>query len=1007
MFEMVVFGGGEIYRDVLNGVALMAGTNGLSTLVRISMLLGLIFMVMKVAFDMQLKQGFKWFLMSIVIVNLIWVPKAQVHITDRFNPAMVGGDVANVPLGLAVISTLSSQVGARVTSLSEQAFGHPNDVAYSKTGMIFGAKVFERLRTAQFSDPRFSTNMQSFVSNCIYYDIVEGHYTAAELARQNDIWTYVTVTKGTNPGRSLVYLHANGTTDIVSCPVVVQRLNAEWATNLTSSINLFQRRSRPELPEAELRSAFMQEMNALHPMMVGASRDAANTFQQVLMINAIKRGVPSFGAEAGSDAMGVFAETQAELTSRNQQQIMGGVAAKAVPLLKILTELLIIGIFPVLFPAMLLPNMGLKVLQGYFGGFLYLQLWAPMYVILHTIMMWRSTTDTAAAAYIPGTSPGLKLANLEAIGTLNGDIANLAGLLALSIPVLASTIAFGGAQAVGRGGESLMASFRSPAESAAAAATTGNISLGNTAFANHSFQNLSGLKQSTSPDVDQGLVRYNSGVAKVTETADGRVSITQAPQSQLAASIRHTDGVANTLSEGARNSRQMAIDLSHSISEGRTRAQADQSEFSKAWMTGTTSTFLQGRDDREAWAATEAQMDSTSKMLQEQYRISETQAKQLTVAAAAELRASADAGISTPIGGAKVAGSLSTSTTGSRTGTTSEEDARSAARSSLSDHSYRDSYDKSVANYSSQTFAQTQSASQTEALRRTDTFTSQRSITDAMTRSENEAKAYEQRAEQVKTQGVNADINYANQFEDFAINRLVGRMDADGGYIDRDRARAILGGYSTADTNLLQEITTAFHQEKAAELVTPELVQQNRGIGATVVQAQPGEVRILEENSFGNLSHGVGRGSAGVIGQPLSIDSAGSDQASHGNGNDQGRAVLPNAPQTRRDPENTIETANPGQNWAGEGRLQTGFNSPERERIRADTSEGASVLGSRAAPNFEKGFATAGMEVLADTTIGGKVTADAISALNPNSRFPEGRATSQQAGGRLARRYPE
>ena len=62
MHEIVVYGGGAIYRDVLQGVALMSGANGLSTLLRIAMLLGLIITIFKMAFDLDVKSAFKWFL---------------------------------------------------------------------------------------------------------------------------------------------------------------------------------------------------------------------------------------------------------------------------------------------------------------------------------------------------------------------------------------------------------------------------------------------------------------------------------------------------------------------------------------------------------------------------------------------------------------------------------------------------------------------------------------------------------------------------------------------------------------------------------------------------------------------------------------------------------------------------------------------------------------------------------------------------------------------------------
>lgn len=1017
MHEIIVYGGGAIYRDVLNGIALMAGSNGLSTLIRVTMLLGLVFVMMKLAFDLQVKAAFRWFIMSMIIFNLLWVPKVQVHITDRFDPALAGADVANIPIGLAVVSSLSSKVGDRATKLSEQAFTQPNDVAYSKTGMVFGAKVFERLRTAQIADPRFDGNLRSFVRGCIYYDILEGHYSAAELARQNDLWTYVTSTKGTNPGRSLEYVNTSGLREIISCTVAAQRMNAEWATTLNSSMSMFQRRLRPELPEAQLQSAFLQEMGALHPFMLGASRDATNTFQQVLMINAIRRGVPGFSAEAGNDAMGVFAETQAELHTRNQQRLMGGVAEKAVPLLKILTELLIIGIFPVIFPAMLLPTVGLRILQGYFGGFLYLQLWGPMYVILHSIMMWQTSKDTPAAAFIPGSTSGLKLGNLEAISGLNAEIASLAGYLALSIPVLASTIAFAGAKAVGMGGESLMASFRGGAEAAAGAATTGNISLGNTAFENHSFKNLSGMRQSTSADLDFGLTRYNDNSLNRIETnRDGSITTTKAAMSQMAVNVKHSEGISAAAVQAASDRRQESVDLRHSLQEGRTRAQAESSEFIQQWMAGTSSTWTQGKDNRGTWGAMEQQMDSQATQLSKQFNIDHRDAKAITASAALEMYG--QAGLSSGIlkqAGIDAQGGLRTNVgvNGQRSSTVSTTDALNAAKTSMSNHSFSDRYDQTVANYAQESFSQTQSASTSEALKRSDTFTTTRSITDSMDRSESMARTYEQRADLTKSQGASAEINYANQFESYAINNLVGRQDAYGNEITQDRARQILAGHSNADMGLVHEVTQSFHRDMATRIDTPDLIHENQSVGMTAAGANPGAVRELNDGGSAGLGHGLGRGSEGRPGQNFSIDGEPTAR-------DSGAPVVPGPARGqstggaerqgsgRGTTMTPPEPASPGPGWAGESRMQPGFSSPVRDRIRGDTDAANESLGERREANFAKGGGRALGEVVADVAPHGtgRIIANSFGAVFDREGFhPETAAVAQNAGGRLARRY--
>lgn len=1012
MHEIIVYGGGEYYRDVLNGVALMAG--GISGYIKLIMLVGLAFAVIKMAFDLDVKAAFRWFMMSMIIYTLMWVPKVQVHVTDVFNPALTGADVANVPIALGVTASVTSKVGHRVTQLTEQAFAHPGDVAYSKTGMIFGAKIFEGLRRAQIADPVFDQNLRSFVKGCIYYDLLEGHYSIGELARQNDLWTYVTATKGTNPGRSIEYVNQAGAGAIVSCTEAAAQLNGQWNGAVLQSAQAYQRRLTPDLREEQLQTAFLQEMNALHPFMVGASRDAVSSFQQVLMANALRRSVPGFAAEAGGDAMNVFAETQAELQTRNQQRLMGGVAEKAVPMLKILTELLIIGIFPVLFPMMLLPNIGLRVLQGFVGGFLYLQLWGPMYAILHMVMMGQAAKGTAAAAYIPGIPAGINMANLDGIGALNAEISDMAGYLSLSIPALASMLGFMGAAAVGRGGESLMASFRGGAEAAAGTATTGNISLGNTAFANHSFQNLSGMRQHTSADLDFGASRWvDSGLSRVEQNGAGTVSMTRSPMSQTAVQVKHAEAVSAAAVQAASQRRQENVDLQHSVQEGRTRAQSESSEFVQQWMAGTSSNWTTGRDDRQTWGAMEQMMDSQAQQLVNSYGLTETQAKQVTARAAME--AYGQAGLSSPTkliglelgGGVKASAGID----GSRSSSTSEQNALNAARTSMSNHSFSDRYDQAVANYAQESFSRTQSASTSEALKRSDSFTSSRSINDTMSRNESLAKAYEERADYSRTQSAAAETTYNNMFESYAIQKLTERPDAYGVPITVDRAREILSGRSEGDMRLLNEVTSSFHQDMATNVQLPEMITQHQNLAAGAEAASPGQVRVLQDGSAGDLRGGLGRGSEGRPGGAFSLDAGENAREGRGGASTGGDAPPHErqAPQSpRHDEIREPEPAAPGPGWAGESRLQPGFNSPLRDRIRADTDAAGEALATQRAPNFEKGLGRAFGEVVSDTTPLGRPVSNLVGAVfDREGAHPQGHQAAAGAGSRLARRHAD
>ena len=846
--EVITYGGGSYYRDIFQAVALLAGTGGISSLIRLALVLGLMMGILKAVFDFNVGKILRWFLIAYISYGILWVPKVQVHVTDVFDPALTGADVANVPLGVGMTASLTSRVGHRVIELTETAFGDPEATQYSNTGMIYGAKVFERLRTARIADPRFEQNLHAFVRGCVYYDILDGHYSSGELARQNDLWTYITVTKGTNPGRSIEYYNPTSR-EIVSCTVAAQRLNADWTATLSSSMRLFERRLRPELDESQLQAAFQNELGTLHPYMLGASRDATSTFQQVLMANAVRRGVTGFSAEAGGDAVAVMAETQAEVQTRNTQQLLGGVAEKAIVILKIVVDLLFIGMFPVLFPAFLLPGLGPRMIQGYLTGFLYLQLWGPMYVIVHKISMGTAATKSAAAAYIPDSAPGIKIANLEAIGSVNADIAGVAGVMTMMIPVLAGMLTKG-AMAVGSQGEALLSQFRSGAEAAGAAATTGNFSFGNTAFENASWNNRSANRWVTSGEMDQGNFRTTDGNLNRTEYgANGTRTLTSS-MSNTAWNARFSEGVSSALVEAAGMRREEAQALRRSVSEAQSRVASEGVERVNSWLQSDSKTRTMGSEERDTWGSTYQVMDQVSQNLQRTHGYSESTAKQAVARAAAE--AFVEGSVGTPgqgvLGsGVRAGGRATVGVEASASRNTTETDQVQAARTALSSAGFTDRVDRTTANFASNTFSQTSTAQSMSSEKISDTFSSTRSIMDAADQSESQARSYDQRADFTKTNSATIDQNLNNQFTEYAMQRLVGQRDAYGGVIDEERAAYIMSGRGSAgETAMVRELEQSFRQEEVMKIAAPEQVVQGREIGQTVRQMEPEQVRLLE-----------------------------------------------------------------------------------------------------------------------------------------------------------------
>src|SRR5690554_3134650 len=134
MVEIFTIGGGEYIVNVLNAVAAWTGAGGYKSLIQVAMVMGLALSVIVVAFNQDWRAWLHWFLGATLIYMCLMVPRLDVHVTDRINPSLAPAQVANVPLGLALMASFTSQVGDYLVRSSETVFGLPTDLDYSRNG---------------------------------------------------------------------------------------------------------------------------------------------------------------------------------------------------------------------------------------------------------------------------------------------------------------------------------------------------------------------------------------------------------------------------------------------------------------------------------------------------------------------------------------------------------------------------------------------------------------------------------------------------------------------------------------------------------------------------------------------------------------------------------------------------------------------------------------------------------------------------------------------------------
>ena len=161
MYELFTLGGGTYLVDLLNAVAAITGGGAYITLAQLAGVAGLAWVLFRTAFGGSWKDNAKWMLLFVTVWGAMIVPKATVRVVDRLDPTLAPAVVANVPIGLALFASLTSQVGDGLTRLTEQAFTLPNDLQYRRHGLIFGARLAAKTTRMEITDTVFAATHES------------------------------------------------------------------------------------------------------------------------------------------------------------------------------------------------------------------------------------------------------------------------------------------------------------------------------------------------------------------------------------------------------------------------------------------------------------------------------------------------------------------------------------------------------------------------------------------------------------------------------------------------------------------------------------------------------------------------------------------------------------------------------------------------------------------------------------------------------------------------------
>ncbi len=602
---IVTYGNGDILREIFNAVAAGMGDSTFKTLIHLSILLGGTWAIAKLIIKRDLMVGVGWIALYLMAFYVLFLPKATVNIIDRVQQGKVYA-VDNVPLGLAWLANITSAIGDGLTQLTEQNFSLPDDLRYGQTGMVMASNLVTAASTFQVTDPDFDRNLQSFIHQCVFYDLLLHKYSSQELFTAPNIWQLVTV--HASPARAFLY---NQT--VVTCRNGAASLNQDWQTAISQAEDRYAARLFPD--DTQAKTQLLKYLPLSYSFLTNLSEEASDLMQQNMMANSIQSGLLSWSAKTNAPAaLEGYAFNKAQQQNRIANRTMGDMAAYWLPLLKNVFEGILYGSFLFIFLLLFFP-FGLAILRQYAYSLLWLQLWAPLYAIINLYVNFYAQHRSLGAINLGGGVQGLVLTTQSGLAQVNSDMAGLAGYISLSVPLIATSLVTGMHHALSHLGQYVGGAVQSGASSAATEAASGSFSLANTSLSTHNAYNTSANHFDESARTASGTVTNQMpGGSAITMTQDGSVVMNNQPAiSSLGTQIHLAEAIRSSATEQADKSYSAALSHQQSYNESMSAAERGVYELSRHQNLSESSgaSFVTSRSAGDSQALSDLEQESS------------------------------------------------------------------------------------------------------------------------------------------------------------------------------------------------------------------------------------------------------------------------------------------------------------------------------------------------------------------------------------------------------------
>lgn len=481
--EIITIGGIDIVAQIFNAIAAMTSNASFFSLMGIAEVLGVVACVYRYIQSRDLKTMGIWMLFFVFINGILLTPKVDLLLTDKIKTTTVK-KVDNVPLGVALPYYLFSLGGNSLAELYDTFLSQPNDVQYTRTGMLFGQRLLDGSFYTMIKDSRLESNISEFTEKCIVPDIeINGKYTYESVFNSKNLYAdyFKSAKHKQSENRHISYSDGKASS-YITCLDASKKISADIDTLVNNKFKAAvsdKYKYKLNLDPTNVPSSTYQ---SVYGYLNQSSASATDIYKQNLLVNKLRRDFEKLpSAFDGSADMIANTAEQAMTKTRLANLASYQVASKTLPNMFTVFSVLLVGIFPVIVLAMFVTELTMSIIKSYMGFLFSLMLYPVLFAIFNSIV------NTLTYQQLGGES--FTISNADTMKSNLADLGSTASYLMMSIPFISFGLIKGLGQAVSSAG-----SYLGNALSSATSADASQISMGNYNFGNMQMQNVNGFK---------------------------------------------------------------------------------------------------------------------------------------------------------------------------------------------------------------------------------------------------------------------------------------------------------------------------------------------------------------------------------------------------------------------------------------------------------------------------------------------------------------------------------